>query len=135
MTSSGNTLIYVVDDDHDEHYLLQSVFSRYHKDCVLRCFSNGAELITHLTHCLDGRLPDMILLDLHMPLLNGYEVLQLIKNNGDWQGIPVVIRTLSENDTDIHRCHDLGSHAFLIKTHSYQQLTNSVKAMRHRAFL
>lgn len=134
MINSSESLIYVVDDDEDEHCLLQTIFSKYHQDCTLKCFSNGAELFTQLTHQLDGRLPDLILLDLHMPVLNGYEVLQLLKKNSDWWSIPVVVRTLSENDNEVNRCHDLGSNAFVVKSTNYRQLANSISALRYMCF-
>ncbi len=126
MPLSRNPLIYVVDDDPDEHYLLQSVFTNKYASCNLRCFSHGRELLTQLTHQLDGHLPDLILLDLDMPVLNGHEVLQVLKNDSDWQGIPVIVRTSSVKLADINRSYELGSRAFIVKNSSYRQLAEWV---------
>jgi CheY-like chemotaxis protein len=125
-----NPLVYVVDDDIDEHCLLQNVFDRHHSDCKLRCFSNGAELITQMTHLLDGRLPDLILLDWHMPILAGYEVLELLKGDFQWRSIPVIIRSSSERASDINKCYDLGGSGYIIKSHTLNQLANSIGSLR-----
>jgi CheY-like chemotaxis protein len=126
MQNISEPLVYVVDDDQDEHRLLQTVFDRHHSDCVLRCFSDGTELVTQLTHRLDGRLPDLILLDWHMPVLAGYDVLRLLKGDFEWRTIPVVIRSSSDRDRDIDRCYDLGGNAFIIKSNTLNHLTASI---------
>lgn len=123
-------LIYAVDDDADEHFLLERVFSRHHTDCTLRCFSDGAELITQLTHRLDGRLPNLILLDWHMPILGGYQVLQLLRGDADWRTIPVVVRSSSQQFSQINGSYDSGAKAFIIKASTYRQLADSVQSLR-----
>ncbi|UFH52506.1 response regulator [Spirosoma sp. KNUC1025] len=127
MTPFASPLIYVVDDDSDEHLLLRIVFAKQLSDFRLKYISHGSELLTRLTHRLDGQLPDLILLDLHMPILNGLEVLQVLKNDADWQDIPVAMRTTYARTADIKRCYELGSETVLSKNHSYQQLTHWVR--------
>lgn len=129
MAYSTQPLIYVVDDDHDEHCLLQNVFSRQFAECILRCLSDGTELVTRLTHCLDGRLPDLILLDWHMPLLGGHQILQLLQADEQWRSIPVVIRSSSERYDHINASYDLGAKAFIMKSTNYTQLADSMKTL------
>ena len=129
MSNSTQPLIYVVDDDHDEHCLLKTVFSRQYANCILRCLSDGTELVTRLTHCLDGRMPDLILLDWHMPLLGGHQVLQLLKEDAQWRSIPVVVRSSSERYDHINTSYDLGAKAFIIKSSNYQQFADSMMAL------
>lgn len=132
MPHFANPLIYVVDDDHDEHFLISTVFANQ-QHFRLKYFSHGRELLTQLTHRLDGQLPDLILLDLHMPILNGFEVLQLLKNDEDWRSIPVAVRTASAGHVDISRCFDMGIGTILLKTRHFQPLTNLVKTLFHPA--
>ncbi|UFH56364.1 PleD family two-component system response regulator [Spirosoma sp. KNUC1025] len=127
MSDFSIPLIYVVDDDPDEHLLLRIVFARQFRQIRLKFLSSGNELFTRLTHELDGQLPDLILLDLHMPIHNGYEILQLLKNNKDWQSIPVAVRTAFAGSTSIHRCDTLGSDIVLDKGYSHQRLTNWIQ--------
>ncbi|MBC3788366.1 response regulator [Spirosoma utsteinense] len=132
MNTTAQPLIYLVDDDLDEHFLLQKIFNRHHTDCTLRYFTDGAELVTHLTHCLDGRLPNLIVLDWNLPVLSGTQVLQLLKQDCQWRGIPVVVRSGSEQENDIKSSYELGAQAFIMKAGNYQQLVNSVTALRYR---
>ena len=129
MKNFSEPLVYVVDDDKDEHCLLQTVFNRHHSDCVLRCFNDGTELVTQLTHRLDGRLPDLILLDWNMPVLPGYDVLKMLKGDFEWRSIPVVVRSSSERDRDIDHCYDLGGNAYIIKSDTLTQLKTSINTM------
>ena len=60
-------------------------------------------------------LPDVILLDLNMPIMNGFEVLQHLKQSMLYQSIPVVILTTSEATADQERARQLGATEFITK--------------------
>ena len=115
MSILSNYLIYVVEDDEDDRFLLQRAITRQSVACSLRFFTHGADLFTQLTHQLDGRLPDLIILDLNTPIMNGFESLQLLKQLPDYQHIPVLVRTGHETLESINRCYELGCHAYLTK--------------------
>ncbi|UFH56341.1 response regulator [Spirosoma sp. KNUC1025] len=123
----ASPLIYVVDDDTDEHLLLGIVFSRQLNHVRLQCFNKGSELFAQLTHRLDGRLPDLILLDLHMPIHSGLEVLQVLKTDPVWRSIPVAVRATYAREAELNRCYELGSETILSKNNSYIQLINWVR--------
>lgn len=59
--------------------------------------------------------PDIILLDLNMPKMDGKEVLREIKSDPDLRSIPVVVLTTSEAETDILKCYDLGASCYIPK--------------------
>ncbi|QJW89651.1 response regulator [Spirosoma taeanense] len=127
-----NPLIYAVDDDPDDCVLLQQVFSSRHSDCQLRCLDDGSQLLIWLTHRLDGRLPDLILLDLHMPVLNGFDVLRLLKQDDVFSRIPIVVISSSDHDNDLKRCEELGGVAFITKSGSYRQLAKLLDDLRYQ---
>lgn len=129
MPIPAQPLIYLVDDDPDEHCLLQTLFSRHQLNYQLRCFGDGTELVTYLTHCLDGRLPNLILLDWNLPRLSGSQVLELLKQDRQWQHIPIIVRSDSERDHDIVSSYQLGAHAFICKGGDYQQLVNTINKL------
>lgn len=115
MNTYQNSLIYVVDDGHDEHYLLKLILADQQATCGLRFFNDGAQLLTQLTHRLDNRLPDLILLNLQMSILPGYEVLLLLKRDAAWKSIPVIAYNASARTTTINHYADLGYTASLNK--------------------
>jgi CheY-like chemotaxis protein len=123
-------LIYAVDDDEDDRYLLEHIFTDHFKECNLRVFDNGAALLTHLTHQLDGRLPDMIILDLEMPVFSGFELLHFLKQNDDFSLIPVSILSATLHKEHIDRCFELGSSKCLSKSQSYIELVSSIQQLQ-----
>jgi two-component system, chemotaxis family, response regulator Rcp1 len=59
--------------------------------------------------------PDLILLDLNMPRMNGHEVLAIIKQHPDWKRIPVIVMTTSEREEDILRAYDRHANCYVTK--------------------
>ena len=116
-----NFLVYVVEDDEDDRQLLESIFTDFFDRYELRFFEHGAHLLTHLTHQFDRQLPDLILLDLAMPVLNGFDTLRYLKNNPDYKRIPTLVLASSRHPNDINRCYELGSNAFITKPRKYYQ--------------
>ncbi|GAB3890155.1 response regulator [Spirosoma agri] len=131
MPDFSRPLIYAVDDDEDDRYLLQRIFSEHFKECTLRLFDNGSNLLTHLTHQLDGRLPDLIILDLEMPVFNGIELLRFLKENEAFRGIPVSILSAMHHKQHIERCYELGTTSYVSKEQSYVQLVSSIQHLQH----
>ena len=119
MNTGHTPLIYLVDDDRDEHFLVQSIFDGQANSYDVRSFYDGTDLITQLTHRLDHRFPDLILLDLHMPILSGYDVLRMLKGDPQWRGIPVIINSASTDRSARKRCLALGCSVFLDKSSYY----------------
>lgn len=72
--------------------------------------------------------PDLILLDLILPKINGFEVLEKIKKNEATKNIPVIILTNLENSEDIQRVLELGAFDYLVKSnYSLNEIINKVK--------
>ena len=70
--------------------------------------------------------PDMILLDIQLPKLTGFEVLQVLKRDDKLKIIPVVVLTSSKNDKDIIKSYDYGAVSFIQKPIGYQEFENAV---------
>jgi two-component system response regulator len=73
--------------------------------------------------------PDLILLDLNLPRKDGRETLKEIRADENFKGIPVVVLTTSEADTDIAKCYDLGANCYITKPVGFEAFTRVVKAL------
>jgi len=113
--------VILVDDDEDDRFLFQQAFRAYTPNYLLQALENGVELFQHLEDSL--ALPALIILDLNMPLLDGFEVLSRLRTHPTYCLIPIVILTTSDAETDRRRAQELGANRFLTKPPSLQELT------------
>jgi CheY-like chemotaxis protein len=79
---------------------------------------------------VDAKRPDLILLDLNLPKVNGKQVLSAIKSDADLRGIPVVILTSSSAEQDIAQTYGLGANCYVVKPvdlKAFQSIVRSVE--------
>ncbi len=74
--------------------------------------------------------PCLILLDIKMPGIDGFEMLAALKSNQNTRQIPVVMLTTSATDADVQRSYRLGANAYLVKPVSHQQLWQKLRALK-----
>ena len=89
-------MIYVVDDAADYRFLVQQVFKRFLPRYPLRLFADGLELIQFINQSSDSPLadlpmPSLLVLDVDMPKLSGFQTLDLLIQYPLWQSVPVVM--------------------------------------------
>ncbi|XLS29718.1 response regulator [Flavobacteriaceae bacterium M23B6Z8] len=78
-----------------------------------------------------GAIPDIILLDLNMPKMNGIEFLKIIKENDDLKHIPSIILTTSSNQQDLQECYDIGIAGYMIKPLKYEDYIEKLRTILH----
>jgi two-component system response regulator len=78
------------------------------------CLRDGEELMTHL-QSKPLRDIGLILLDLNMPRMNGFDVLRVIQAHEQWKMLPAVVFSTSSSAKDIRTCYELGARAYLSK--------------------
>jgi len=103
------TILYA-EDDKDDMEMLEEALKNVAKEFNLIHFKNGKEVIDLLTEN-PGVLTQscIILLDINMPLVDGKETLEWIKERSEFDHIPVIMLTTSEYTIDIKYCEDLGA--------------------------
>jgi CheY-like chemotaxis protein len=108
--------ILVVDDDLEDHLILQGFFSEAGLDEIVGYCENGLQALFFLEEIDDdSRLPRLIVLDLNMPILNGTQTLLRLKQTPRFRGIPVIIFSTSENETEKRKCLSLGAVDYMVK--------------------
>lgn len=74
--------------------------------------------------------PDLILLDLNMPGIDGRQVLQDIKGTDDLKHIPVIVLTTSADPKDVDQCYNIGASTYIQKPVSFEGLTEAIGTMK-----
>lgn len=113
--------ILVADDDEHDLTMIRGALAKVAGTTArISCVRDGAEALDFLfargAYASRGReLPVIMMLDLHMPRVNGWEVLQQVKSDQALHAMPVVVFSSSARDADVRRCYDLGANAYVVK--------------------
>jgi len=75
-----------------------------------------------------SNIPDIILLDLNMPKINGIEFLSILKKDNDLNHIPVIILTTSNNKNDLLDCYKLGIAGYILKPLKYEDYVTKIES-------
>jgi CheY-like chemotaxis protein len=127
--------ILVVDDDSDDHeFFKQAVQLSYGPLCSVTSIYNGADALQFLFKegvYADRRElnPDLLVLDLNMPLLDGMKVLEIVRSNAVFSQIPIFILTTSHTKEDKDKCEILGCSGFYTKPILLSQLRSVLEEM------
>ncbi|HEY2812504.1 MAG TPA: response regulator [Acidimicrobiales bacterium] len=110
--------ILLVEDDPGDVLMTREALADSKLINNLHVVNNGEEAIEFLRregeHDAAPR-PDLVLLDLNLPRLDGREVLSIIKNDSSFRSIPVVVLTTSDAEEDVLRSYDLHANAYVTK--------------------
>jgi CheY-like chemotaxis protein len=118
----------IADDDEDDIYLLDSAFKESHLKVKVDFVQNGIEVLTYLDKIKDNSpLPDIIVLDLNMPLLSGRDTLLKLKENLRYKNIPVVILTTSNSEKEKAHCLEMGAALYLFKSSGFEKIVSTAK--------
>ena len=111
--------ILLVDDDADDQLFFRDAINEVHESLDCEIANNGLEAIKHIE---TPPPPDLIFLDLNMPVMNGYQCLEILKKEDRYKHIPVIIFTTSNNMQDINRAREMGAHLFFTKPTNFTTL-------------
>jgi len=116
--------ILLVEDSPDDESLTQRGLSRGNWDAKLTVARDSTEALLTL-HEME-KLPDLVLLDLKLPKLDGIEVLRQIRHNDRTRHLCVVVFTSSGEPRDISLCHILGCNSYVIKPVAHENYISAV---------
>lgn len=120
----------LIDDNEDDRYLFNNAVRIANPSFQLQTYPDGMKFMEQLSSTLDnGATIDLILLDLNMPQMDGFEVLSRIKQHPTFKVIPVVIYSTSNADADALRCFELGANAYLVKPLEFNDTVDMIRAL------
>ncbi len=120
----------LAEDDDDHADLIARGMRRNRIANELHRVSNGEEAIAYLKQVSpfeDAPRPDIILLDLKMPKLDGHAVLEVVKNDPELRQIPVVVMTTSKAEADRARAYDANANSYLVKPLDFARFNEMVQ--------
>lgn len=127
--------ILLVEDNPDDVALTQRALKRNKIANTIVVAEDGVEALDYLfcrgPHAArePEHLPEVVLLDLKLPRLNGLQVLQQIRENPRTRILPVVVLTTSSEDQDIVECYRLGANSYILKPVDFDQFTEAVRQL------
>ena len=134
MSSMQEITILLVEDDPGHARLIEKNLRRSNITNEIITVSDGQQALDYLFseggyqggECAS---PLLVLLDLNMPVLDGYQVLERMKADERTQHIPVVILTTTDDRREVARCYDLGCNIYVTKPVYYQQFSEAIRKL------
>ncbi|MDF2437365.1 MAG: two-component system response regulator [Bacteroidota bacterium] len=123
--ADSNLLIFLADDDEDDRLIFSEALSEIDPSIKLVEAADGLKLLNLLSAA--EKLPDVIFLDLNMPLKNGKDTLRFIRSDNRFKTIPVVLYSTSSNPADIEESFNAGGSLYLEKPYSMCGMVNNLK--------
>jgi two-component system response regulator len=123
--------ILLVDDDRYSVEFILEAMEKHNLSYRLRVFRDGGEVLTYLfpvegNHRRDSyELPKVIIMDLKLPKVDGFEVLRRIRSSEKTKMIPVVVFTSSTDDSERVESYRLGANSYIVKPFEYEAFVNT----------
>jgi CheY-like chemotaxis protein len=127
MKNSNRPILLVEDDDVDAMTVQRSLKELKVTNELIRR-TDGEDALDYFRNP-DNQEPCIILLDLNMPRMNGFEFLRIIKTDEQLRRIPVVVLTTSDNDEGIVESYDLSAAGYVVKPVDYAQFIEAMKIL------
>ena len=132
-TENRKLHILLVEDSVSDTMLIQRSFARSKLDHTLYCVEDGEKAVAFLKQQVEYEgvvRPDLVILDLNLPRLDGREVLAQIKQDSILKRIPVVVLTTSNAEQDVMRSYDLHANCYIVKpfdVYDFLQIANFIE--------
>jgi CheY-like chemotaxis protein len=133
MKDISNINILLVEDNEDDIVIIQRVFKRLKLTNPLFIVRDGKEAMDFLlnkgaySNINDAPKPGLILLDINMPRMNGFEVLENMKKQEALKAIPVIMLTVSEREEDIVESFKNGAVSYITKPMNFEQFVKVIE--------
>lgn len=117
--------ILVVDDDESTRHVLKRLFEKEGYKVVL------AKDATELVSFLESQPIELIMLDINLPWVNGFELCKLLKDHNDLKEVPIVFISGRKSEIDKKQAFQLGAHDYITKPFNIQEIKDTVRTLFH----
>jgi CheY-like chemotaxis protein len=134
MTNIQDITILLVEDDPGHTRLIEKNLRRANIKNEIHFATNGQEAVDYLFcegEYEHSKPPSdlLVLLDLNLPVLDGYQVLKRMKIDERTKRIPVIILTTTDDPREVSRCYELGCNVYITKPVDYDQFSEAIRSL------
>lgn len=122
----------MIEDDEGHARLIRKNLERAGIGNPVIHFDDGAKAIDYFFHrgvTKDQHDKTLVLLDLNLPHIDGYEILRRIKSDPATRAIPVIVLTTTDNPREIDRCYELGCNVYITKPVEYDSFSDAIRKL------
>jgi len=128
MPDTSNVTILLVEDDPGHARLIEKNLRRANITNDIVKATDGQQAVDYLFS--NGRaLSLLVLLDLNLPVLDGYQVLERMKADERTKHIPVIMLTTTDDSREVSRCYELGCNVYITKPVDYEQFSEAIRKL------
>src|SRR5213082_2211731 len=137
MVLPEQAVILLVEDRTDDVLLIQRALARAGVKNPFFVLRDGEEALAYLhgTGKYADRdeypLPDIMLLDLKMPKMDGFEVLQHVRQHKNFRALRIIVLTSSEDIFDVNKAYELGANSFLVKPLEFENFAGLMRTLNY----
>jgi len=134
---SESAVILIVEDREDDILVMRRAFEKALVTNPVQVVRDGEEAISYLSgegkfaNRAEYPLPALVILDLKLPKVDGFEVLIWIRRQEGIRGLPVIVLTSSNQIRDVNRAYSLGANSFVVKELDFQHAVDFSSFLKH----
>jgi DNA-binding response OmpR family regulator len=113
--------ILAIDDEKSIRFIIENTFN---KEFEVTTLSNGMDALYYIQ---SGNLPDVIICDVEMPVMNGFEFVKRIRESGFFDEIPLIMLSGKEESADKIKCFEMGADDYVVKPFNPKELIVRIK--------
>jgi len=127
--------VLLVEDNHDHALLAKLTLEKLDQISTVHHIRDGQKTLNYLSDTFSSAiaLPNLIILDLDIPEINGFDVMKKIRNDDNFKKLPIVVSTSSSNESDIIRAMDYGIIEYLVKPLNRKKIEEIVHSLQDNA--
>lgn len=130
MTQKLPVQVFLVEDDEDDVFLFKDALKDLSLQTIVTVFSNGRDLCQHIQDSLV--FPDIIFLDINMPLMNGKDCLKELSRQAKFNNVPIIMYSTSVTPSDINETFISGADLYVQKAFSFAGLQSLLQDILNR---